>query len=106
MAMANGDDNIAMQMEESKYRDKYEFMADRFFKFNTIRNVSTGHIDFVCQLCLPRINLISCSRGNSANLKRHIDNNHHEFMEEYDELCDANQNASVPTEPQEPINFV
>ena len=106
MAMINGDDHIAMQIEETKYRDKYEFMANRFFKFNTIRNISTGHIDFVCQLCLPKINLISCSNGSIVNLKKHLDKFHHDFIEEYDDLCDEHLNAPIPIQPQESINFV
>lgn len=107
MAMSNGGDgHVLLQMEEAKYINQYEFMSNRFFKFNTIRNPSSGQIDFVCQLCLPKINLVSCSNGSTVNLKKHLEKNHKEFIEEYDELCDEYQNVSVPTEPQEPVNFV
>ena len=107
MAVANGgEQHVLFQMEETKYINKYEFLSQRFFKFNTIRNIHNATIDFVCQLSLPKINLITCSNGSTSNLRKYLEKNYPDYVEEYDELCDAHQNDSVPTEPQEPSNFV
>ena len=52
------------------------------------------------------ISYFAINRLPTCNLKKHLDKFHHDFIEEYDDLCDEHLNAPIPIQPQESINFV
>ena len=70
-----------MTAEQEEFSAKYEFLSQRFFKFNNNQLPSSArNIHFQWLLC-PRKTLIACSKKNTVNLRLHVERQHGMHLE-------------------------